>query len=131
VPVEYKIDPRRRLIRTVCTGDVNPKEVSDHFRELANDPTRPDRLNVLLDLTEVSSIPDTDQVRAVSYELNKRSNLKFNACAIVARTDVLFGMMRMFEVFAEGSFVTTRVFHTTADAEAWLAAIASEPDAAA
>ena len=107
-----------------------PKEVSDHFRDLAQDPKRPDRLNVLLDLTEVTSVPETEQVRAVSHDLKRhRSNLQFNACAIVAKRDVLFGMMRMFAVFATDSFVITQVFHTTAEAETWLAAQEMKPDA--
>ena len=121
VPVNYKIDPHRNLIRTVCSGDVNPKEVNDHFRDLASNPNRPDRLNVLLDLTQMTSIPDTDQVREASSELTRdHPELRFNACAIVAGGDVLFGMMRMFQVFAEDSFEITQAFHTVAEAEAWL-----------
>ena len=131
VPVNYKIDPRRNLIRTVCTGDVNPKEVNDHFRDLASDPNRPDRLNVLLDLTQMTSVPETDQVRSASYELTSRPELRFNAVAIVAGGDHLFGMMRMFQVFAEDSFEITQVFRTVAEAEAWLAGREPGLDAAA
>ena len=132
VPVNYKIDPRRNLIRTVCTGDVNPKEVYDHFRDLASDPNRPGRLNVLLDLTQMTSIPETDQVRGASYELTRHlPELRFNAVAIVAGGDVLFGMMRMFQVFAEDSFEITRAFHTVAEAEAWLSEREAGLDAAA
>lgn len=123
MPVSYKIEPEKKLIRTVCTGDVNPEEVNNHFRDLARDPDRPDQLNVLLDLTKMSSVPESGQVRAVGFTLKRyRPTLLFNACAIVAASDVLFGMMRMFEVFARDSFVITQVFRSTADAEVWLAA---------
>src|SRR5215467_1291804 len=108
VPVNYKIDLHRNLIRTVCSGDVNPKEVNDHFRDLASNPNRPDRLSVLLDLTQMTSVPETDQVRGASYELRRHPELRFNACAIVAGGDHLFGMMRMFQVFAEDSFEITQ-----------------------
>jgi len=132
VPVSYKIEPDRKLIRTVCTGDVTPEEVNDHFRDLACDPERPEELNVLLDLTEVTSIPEPGQVRGVGITLKKyRSILKFNACAIVAHSDVLFGMMRMFEVFARDSFVISHVFRSTAEAEVWLAAQERKTDSAA
>jgi len=120
VPVNYKIDPHRNLIRTVCSGDVNPKEVNDHFRDLASNPSRPDRLNVLLDLTQMNSIPETDQVRGATYELRMHPELRFNAVAIVAGGDHLFGMMRMFQAFAGDSFEITQAFHTVAEAEAWL-----------
>jgi hypothetical protein len=132
VPVSYKIEPERKLIRTVCTGDANPEEVNNHFRDLACDPERPDQLNVLLDLTEVTSIPESGQIRGVGITLRKYGSiLKFNACAIVAGSDVLFGMMRMFEVFARDSFVVTQVFRSTADAEVWLATQERKTDSAA
>lgn len=121
MPINYKIDPHRNLIRTQCLGDVNPKEVSDHFRDLASNPTRPNRLNVLLDLTQMTSVPETDQVRGASYELRKLPELRFNACAIVAGANHLFGMMRMFQAFAGDRFEITQAFHTVAEAEAWLA----------
>ena len=35
-------------------------------------------------------------------------------------TDALFGMMRMFEVFAEGQFRKTQAFRTVGEAEVWL-----------
>lgn len=121
MPVNYKIDRHRNLIRTVCIGDVNPKEVNDHFQDLANDPDRPDRLNVLLDLTQMTSIPETDQARDASYELRMHPELRFNACAIVAGGNHLFGMMRMFQTFAGDCFEITQAFHSVAEAEAWLA----------
>jgi len=53
--------------------------------------------------------------------------MRFDACAIVASRNVLFGMMRMFQVLAQNSFTTTQVFRTAEDAEAWLAAQEAEP----
>lgn len=121
MPVTYKIYPEKKLIRTTCTGDVNPKDVADHFRELERDPNRPDRLNVLLDLSEVTSLPEAPNLRVVSHQIKEITrNVRFEACAIVACDDVLFGMMRMFEVFAREYFVATHVFRVMAEAEAWL-----------
>jgi hypothetical protein len=121
MPVTYKIYPDKKLIRTRCTGDVNPKEVADHFRELERDPNRPDRLNVLLDLSEVTSVPEAPDLRVVSHQIKELiPGVRFEVCAIVAPNEVLFGMMRMFEVFAREYFVATRVFRVVAEAEAWL-----------
>ena len=49
-----------------------------------------------------------------------RGKIRFNACAILACRDALFGMMRMFEVLAEDSFRVTRTFRTATEAETWL-----------
>jgi hypothetical protein len=134
MPVTYKIYPAERLIRTRCFGDVTPQEVADHFQELARDPNRPDRLNVLLDLTDETSLPETYQLRVVSGQIKELLRIiRFEALAIVASSWALFGMMRVFAVLAEDYFSAIRVFRTTAEAEAWLAshALKSNPASAA
>jgi hypothetical protein len=122
MPVTYTIDSRAGLIRTRCFGNVTLPEVLDHFRELREDPTCPDRLDVLLDLTEESSLPDTRQLRTVADELARvRGKIRLEHCAVIAQKDVLFGMLRMFEVMTQDYFRDMRVFRTAVDAEIWLA----------
>ena len=119
--VTYHIDKVKGIIRTRCIGNVTFDEVVDHFRELERDPDCPDRLDALLDLSETTSIPEANQLRAVSYQIGRiRERVKFNACAIVACKEVLFGMMRMFEIFAQEQFRMTCVFREVGEAEAWL-----------
>jgi hypothetical protein len=126
MPVTYQIDLSRRLIHTRCIGDVTPEEITEHFRELEQDPGRPERLNVLLDLTEETSLPETQDLREVKYQLNKLfRRVRFGACAIVACDEALFGMMRMFGVLTAEYFDVTEVFRGIADAEAWLATVAT------
>jgi hypothetical protein len=121
MPVTYDIYPAKKLIRTRCTGDLNPEEITAHFRELERDPNRPDRLNVLLDLSEVTSLPEAPDLRVVSHQIKELIPcVRFQACAIVACNEALFGTMRMFEVFAREYFVATHVFRVLGEAEAWL-----------
>jgi hypothetical protein len=128
MPVFYKIGGDG-IIRTRCVGDVTLDEVIDHFRVLERDPDCPDRLDVLLDLTEMGSVPRSDQLRAVSREIGRiQDRVRFGACAIVACTDVLFGMSRMFEVFAQERFRETCVFRAVDEAEAWLHSERSSAD---
>ena len=57
----------------------------------------------------------------MSYQIGRlRQKVRFDACAIVADKDVLFGMSRMFEVFAEKWFHEIRVWRTREGAETWL-----------
>jgi len=121
MPVTYSIDADRRMIRTTCSGKVAFQEVIDHLRALERDPACPDRVNVLLDLSATETLPESRQVTAVSAELGRTGMIvRFDACAIVASSDALFGMMRMFEVMAQEHFRASRVFRSTAEAEAWL-----------
>ena len=128
MPVTYQIDKANKLIRTKCTGAVTLAEVIDHFRVLEQDPNCPDQLDVLLDLSEVTSIPDRGNLQDVTREISRiRGRVQFGACAIVACTDVLFGMLRMFEVFAEECFRETSVFRTESQAETWLSQHSATP----
>jgi hypothetical protein len=121
MPVTYTIDTQKRVIRTQCIGMLTLAEVVEHFRALERDPECAEGLDVLLDVSEVNSLPDASQIRAVALELKKiQKNVKFGACAIVAVRDALFGMLRMFEVMAQDYFRVICVFRATSEAEAWL-----------
>jgi len=122
MPVKYKIDKANRIIRTRCTGLVTIEEVVDHFRVLELDPDCPDRADVLLDLSEEISIPEKANLQKIAEEIRRiRGRVQFGTCAIIAGTDALFGMLRMFEVFAEQYFRESFVFRTVDEAEVWLA----------
>jgi hypothetical protein len=130
LPVTYKIDTEKKLIRTKCAGNVTLQEVMDHFRSLSQDPDCPRRLDVVLDLSEAESLPDTRQIFFVISELKEiRDRVRFDACAILACRDALYGMMRVFEALAEECFRTTRTFRVAAEAEAWVAAQQSQSPA--
>jgi hypothetical protein len=123
MPVTYSIDPHARLIHTTCTGNLTLEEVISHFQELKRDPNCPSRLDVLLDLSEVTSLPETGQLGIVAVELRQTfEKVRFDVCAIVARTDALFGMLRIFEVMVERYFRAIQVFRVRAEAESWLVA---------
>lgn len=121
MPITYRIDRAKRIICTSCFGNVTLDEVFDHFRALDQDPECPDRLNVLLDLGRETSIPKSEQLRAVSDTIGRlREKVRFEDCAVIAVTDVLYGMARVFAVFAEPWFHEILVFRASDAAEAWL-----------
>jgi hypothetical protein len=122
MPVTYQIDKANKIIRTRCTGLVTIEEVIEHFRALERDPDCPDHLDVLLDCHDETSVPKTVNLEAVTREISRiRGRVQFGSCAIVASTDALFGMLRMFEVFTDQLFRKSYVFRTVGEAEAWLA----------
>jgi hypothetical protein len=108
---------------------VTLEEVLHHFQTLERDPLRPDRLSVLLDLSEEESLPKTNELYSVVHEIGRiRDNVVFDACAILAPRDALFGMMRMFEMLAEGLFRVTGTFRSADAAEAWLISQSASSD---
>jgi len=121
MPVSYRIDKALGTIHTKCFGDLTFEEVMDHFRVLEQDPDCPEKLDVLLDMTECTSIPETDQLRSAGAAVGKiRDRVRFDACAIVAASDLWFGMARMFLVFAEDYFRVSQVFRDLDEGKKWL-----------
>ena len=121
MPVTYRIDQANQIIYTRCTSPLTLEEVIGHFRELERDPKCPDRLDVLLDLTKQVTIPEKENLHEVAGEIWRvQPRVRFDICAVVAPTNALYGMLRMFEVFAERYFSETCVFRTRTEAEAWL-----------
>jgi hypothetical protein len=119
--VTYRIDQAKRRIHTRCVGAVTLDEVLQHFADLVRDPDCPARLDVLLDLSETTSLPTSYQLSAVTTEVARvRPRVQFDGCAIIATQDALFGMARMFEVFAENYFGATRVCRTMDEGTRWL-----------
>lgn len=124
MPITYQIDFGQNLLRTTAVGDVTPKEVINHFWALARDEQFPERPDVFLDLSAMDSLPATHELSIVIGEMKRvGAKLRFGACAILARRDALFGMMRVFEALAEEFFRETRTFRDATEAEIWLAAL--------
>lgn len=122
MPVSYRFNAELGCVDTRCAGAVTFAEVRAHFRELEADVSLPPRLDVLLDLSEMQSLPETQQLEVLVGDIRRvASRVAWGACAIVAVDDALFGMSRMFEVFAEPQFERTRVFRDASMARSWLA----------
>ena len=127
MPVTYRIDLERRRIMTRCTGDTSLAEVLAHFDELERDPAVPPGADVRLDLTRITSLPNVGQIRSAADRAGSAARtVTFGAIAIVANTEDLFGVARLFEMFTRRIFTRSRVFATLEEADAWL----ESPDAA-
>ena len=127
MPITYQIDPPNRLLHTTCRGHVVLAEALEHFDQLERDVSEPVRLDVLLDLREVTSVPEAAQLRTVADRIGHVRALAFGACAIVTDSDAMFGMSRMFEVFAEKHFSAMHVFRDHDAAQAWLSEVRAAP----
>ena len=122
MPVTYALDREKELVVTVCSGRLVLHEVLEHFEELRADPRLPESLDVLLDLSAVTSLPHSDQLREVASAVDRlRSIVRWGRCAVVATRDALFGMSRVFEALTEQHFKQVMVFRERGDAETWLA----------
>jgi hypothetical protein len=109
-------------VRTTCTGAVALQEVLGHFDELQRDPARPSPCDVLLRLVALESPPRLPDVSAVADRIGWRPGFQIRRCAIVADSDLAFGIGRMFATMARRHFGAVSVFHDAGEADRWLLA---------
>ena len=122
MPISYSIDVPTALITTRCFGKVTLAEVQDHFRELARVWPPVDRLDVLLDLRDQTSLPGLWELHEVATEIAVQIGPhRFGRCAVVTERELIFGSMQMFEVLASRYFDAFRVFRSATSALIWLA----------
>jgi len=122
MPIPYRIDTAEAIIRTHCVGDITLQEVLAHFDEIENDPDCPERLDVLLDFSELGSTPSIFQLLSVTDRI-RSAKVRFGSVAIVAKTDLFYGVARMFATLAETQFFRARVFREFLQAEFWLKSV--------
>ena len=124
MPIDYEWDKKNSLIRTRLWGEVTDEDINAHTLKLFRD-TR-----LTPPLLEIIDTHDVDKLNITSQSLKNiadgaRVNLeKFagHRTAIVAATDVIFGMARMYEILSDvaGSPVKIAAFRNIEDAIAWL-----------
>jgi hypothetical protein len=121
MPIEYNIDVPSALIVTRCIGHVTVAEVLAHFKELPRVWPPVDRLDVMLDLTKLTSLPTLTELQAVAAEIEVQIGpRRFGRCAVITDRDSLFHSMQMFEILVNRLFDEIRVFRTTVEAVTWL-----------
>jgi len=120
MPVLFKIDPDRGLLRSSFPGVVSPAELMAWYAELRSHPDFSDDLRQIADFTE--NTPQdwtTNDMRMVVGEEPFGSGARR---AFVGPTDLVFGLARMYSSFAEteGQGGTIAVFRTIEEAQTWL-----------
>jgi hypothetical protein len=121
MPITFSVDTAASLIRTIGFGDVTPAEIDEHFTQLSKVWPRGMKLDVLLDLSGCTSLPSILQLRAAVSRIQIFGGRKrFGVCAVVARREPLYGLLRVFELLADRRFVAIRVFRNAPSAMIWL-----------
>src|SRR5258708_20482197 len=124
MPVHYTIDTEQKRICTQCTGFITFEEVCEHFQVLRLDPEFGERLDVLLDLSDCTSVSTAEQLREVAARIDSLSGgWRLGFCAIIVKEEELFGMTRIFEVYTQKIFTGTAIFRSAEEGERWLSSL--------
>jgi hypothetical protein len=125
MPIAYRVDHEARVVIAAGHGVLTDAEVFDYQQEVwgRSDITGYDEL---VDMTQVTQIalPSVDRVQDLA-QLSVRMDDKYSRSrfAIVAPTDIAFGLGRMFQAFREMDRSSTKqvgVFRTMEEALSFL-----------
>jgi hypothetical protein len=121
MPVSYNIDHAHKRIYSRATGTISFQDLRDHIKEdIGEAASYPE----LLDCTGATTDIGPDDVRKLAAEREKTAiSHPPGPVAVVATNDVVFGMLRMFDILTS-QIRPLRVFRDRPRAEQWLDAVA-------
>ena len=122
MPLVYERDDERRRITVTMTGPAVLSELIANLEHLAAEGVW--RYAVMYDgqlVTTPLSIEDTRTMVLVVRQLTALYGARGPVALVMTTTAALLEMARMYSMLAEGSGLTSEVFHDFAAAEAWLA----------
>ncbi len=120
MPVSYMLEGA--LLRLDLEGEYEPKDIIRQFLAGLGDPGCPEKVALLVDATRSTSLEKRapEEIGRVAEFLGAYVERIGGRCAVVASSDVHFGMSRMGSVFSAGVGVDAQVFRDPDAALAWL-----------
>ncbi|MEO6528935.1 MAG: hypothetical protein ABIP93_20120 [Gemmatimonadaceae bacterium] len=116
--MSHSIDADERLVRCLAWGELSSEDLYEHYRKILIDlDFRPDyrQLGDLRDVTRLSA-DSTAIAAAASLAVFAPGTRR----ALIAPSDITFGLARMFASYAEDVGQLVRVFRDAREAEEWL-----------
>ena len=121
MPIEFSYDPEKKALFGAMTGSLSLDEYRSSVEAIVRSEEFPPDIRTLWDLRELefTAIDRSLEVKlvSVSEQFPERSPAKI---AFVVKSELGFGMIRMFELLADKLAFRTMVFKSYSEAEAWL-----------
>ena len=120
--VRYEIDLEARLARLVLSGPILLEDAIGTLRDMLADPRFDQGWDVLFDLTGAVADFGAAEIRSVRDFVEASQDVRARSrWAVVAPSDVNYGLVRMFEALSSDLDIRTRAFRSREEALAWLA----------
>jgi hypothetical protein len=121
MPISYHIDHSVGVVFAHGTGGLKSEDIIAHIVTLLKGPAFTPGLSELCDFREVTQFQGyaVDINKIVSTDKEYQASLTGGKLAIVASSDHLFGMMRMYEMLSTSPF-EIRIFRDIDKANIWL-----------
>ncbi len=120
MPVNYVFEGR--LLKLELVGQYEPEDVIKSFVTAMGDPKCPNPAALLVDVRRSDTLATAavEDIRRVAEYVGPYAKRVGGRVAVVAASDVHFGLSRLGSVYSEGVGVETEVFRDAETAMAWL-----------
>ena len=124
MPIEYEIDSGVIWMRTVGEVDYQSgRKVLDAAIADAHALASPRKLPIVFDIRASRENRSADEARGIAQFVSLHLDVFDRRCAVVAGSDLLFGVARMFGSYAETYGVEVSVFRSIEEVNDWLRAV--------
>ena len=122
MPVKYKIVSDQKFVYVKATGEVTADEIMIEGARMFTDSEWINGFNILCDYRKITEfdLKSSDLSQIVEQDKNNEPLFDKSKYAIVADSDLVFGISRMWEILSENNLITTMIFRNTIDSLRWL-----------
>ena len=99
MPLSFQVDTRERIIRSRGSGVLTVEDLLDYFADSRADPDYEPSMHRVMDLREVTQLPSSEDIRSLATFARSRAPLETARMAIIASSDLAFGVSMMFKAF--------------------------------
>lgn len=100
MPLTYWVDEDHHVLRSVGTDPLTAEDFRGYFVQTRSDPRVVATLHRIMDVRGVTSLPTTDEVRSLATMARDLAPAPGARLAIIAPSDLGFGVAMMFAGFA-------------------------------
>lgn len=119
MPITYRFESG--ILRTTIEGATGYDDVKLYLDTLLSDPDFTPGMPGLIDCRKVTSLFSIRDLRRTAADTRERPEMRVpGRAAVLASSNLIYGLLRMYEVFSEGQATRIRVFRGPEEAMAWL-----------
>ncbi len=123
MPISYRIDPERRVLIADVVGDVDDADLLAYGQALLDDPTVKQAAHELVDLRRVGgnqAVTSAGVKALAQFWIEAYAKISGGRLAIIAGSDVSYGLARMYQLYRAEGPDEIRVFRDEVEAWEWL-----------
>lgn len=119
MPLSFQVDTTQRILKSHGSGVLTMSDLLTYFADSRADPLYDPGMHRVMDLRNVTHLPSSDDIRALATFARSRAPVDTARMAIIASSDLAFGVSMMFKAFV-GYGERLIVVRDEAEAMEWL-----------